>query len=187
MRDNDCNTFHGRNDVALIKQALEFIETLGFVWKPTLCNLDCVAVWWFRKWSPPVWKIITCCTVDQQLFPLKTTSTKDIGEVAQLTPSCLWRTRATWDANRLKNILSSFQALITALRQSFVTSFPCSRCDWCDIFSSKPYFTSSPSPYLPADQSTVSLDATAALQRDHEIEEKPSHQKIIYKMIFWKY
>ena len=76
----------------------------------------------------------------------------------------------------IKNILSSFQALITALRQSFVTSFPCSRCDWCDIFSSKPYFTSSPSPYLPADQSTVSLDATAALQRDHRIEEKPSHQ-----------
>ena len=102
MRDNDCNTFPGRNDVALIKQALEFIETLGLVWKPTLCNLDCVAVWWFRKWSPPVGKIITCCTVDQQLFPLKTTPTKDIGEVAQLTPSCLWRTRATWDANRLK-------------------------------------------------------------------------------------
>ena len=31
MRDNDCNTFHGRNDVALIKQALEFIETLRLV------------------------------------------------------------------------------------------------------------------------------------------------------------
>ena len=87
----------------------------------------------------------------------------------------------------IKNILSSFQALNTALRYSFVTPFPCSRFDWHDIFSWKPYL---PPPQVHTCQRTS--QPCPWMQQPHCIEiteskKKQATNKLIYNMIFWKY
>ena len=79
----------------------------------------------------------------------------------------------------IKDILSSFHTAVFFCNTiPLLTLWP----TWYFLLEAN--FTSSPSPYLPADQSTVSLDATVALQGDHRIEKtKPP----INSYIIWSF